>query len=173
VDTFQDWHRSQLRIYNHCRVLSEDRKNEYLEELARFLGVAVPDQTRGDFLPLTWDQIGEMSANGIDFGSHSCTHPILSRLTQEQLRHEVVASKTEIEARLDKAVELFCYPNGTLEDFNDSVIGMLKRNGYSAAVTAVPGINRRKNQDPFFLRRRTIAGDDQVDIMVRLNPLCG
>lgn len=168
VDTFPNWHKSQLKIFNYCSRISDEQKNDLLNELALYLKVNVPDQTVGDFQPLTWEQIKEMNANGIHFGSHTCSHPILSRLTIEKLKYEIVQSKREIEKRLDTTVDLFCYPNGCLEDFTATTIDMLRGASYSAAVTTVPGYNVIKGQNPFLLKRISIPYYNEKDIFVRL-----
>lgn len=168
VDTFPNWHKSQLKIFNYCSRISDEQKNDLLNELALYLKVNVPDQTAGDFQPLTWEQIKEMNSNGIDFGSHTCSHPILSRLSTEKMKHEIVQSKREIEKRLDTAVDLFCYPNGCLEDFTAATIDMLREASYSAAVTTVPGYNMIKGQDPFLLKRISIPYNNEKDVAVGL-----
>ncbi len=59
-----------------------------------------------------WDEIVEMSRDGIDFGAHTVNHPNLLELTQEQAEDEMIDSKKEIEARLGKNIMCFAYPYG-------------------------------------------------------------
>jgi peptidoglycan/xylan/chitin deacetylase (PgdA/CDA1 family) len=61
---------------------------------------------------LSWEEIREMSAYGIHFGSHSCTHPYLTRISEEELKTELLNSKSTIEARVNKPVTFFCHPYG-------------------------------------------------------------
>lgn len=57
-------------------------------------------------------QIREMAAAGVEFGSHTCSHPeTLVALDDRQLRFEVETSRHAIEALLDRPVELFAYPH--------------------------------------------------------------
>ena len=164
VETFEGWHKTQLKIFNYCRRISEDEKNEAIRRLSFDLRVSVPKQTTDEFLPLTWDQIREMSGNGIDFGSHSCSHPIMSRLTRTQLVYEVLNSKREIEERTGKEVNTFCYPNGGRDDFNDEIIEILRKASYRAAVTTISGANRLDEKDPYRLKRKTIKGDVEYEM---------
>ena len=63
--------------------------------------------------PLTWEQTAEMAASGlVEIGSHTCTHPDLRRLPESELRHELGDSKRQLEDRLGRPVESFCYPRG-------------------------------------------------------------
>lgn len=63
--------------------------------------------------PLTWEQVAEMASSElVEIGSHTCTHPDLRRLSVSQLRRELVDSRRELEDRLGRPVESFCYPRG-------------------------------------------------------------
>lgn len=59
---------------------------------------------------MTWQQAQEMVRDGIQFGSHSHTHPDLTRLSDQQLDHELQASRQAIESQLRIEVDLFSYP---------------------------------------------------------------
>ena len=47
---------------------------------------------------LTWSQVRELRKAGIEFGSHTVTHPQLHSVSTEQMRTEVGRSKDEIES---------------------------------------------------------------------------
>jgi peptidoglycan/xylan/chitin deacetylase (PgdA/CDA1 family) len=62
---------------------------------------------------LGWNQIGEMSEHGIEFGAHSATHPDLTKLSSEQLfADEIVATRELIEQRTGRKQQAFAYPYG-------------------------------------------------------------
>ncbi len=168
VSNFANWHKTQLRIFNHCATLPNREKDTLLNTLAEELRVDVPEKTQGDFLPLTWDQIREMNANGIDFGSHTCSHPILSRCTKEELEHEIRTSKATIDKMVDKDTVFFCYPNGGSADFNQRAVNILRDSGFVAAVTTIAGRNNVKKQDPFRLRRVSISGESSYKMLYQL-----
>ena len=69
-------HNAQLDIFSYCKRLTVAEINYLLEQLAKALDVIVPPLTSIEYQPLTWPQIQEMQSNNIDFGSHTCTHPI-------------------------------------------------------------------------------------------------
>ena len=64
---------------------------------------------------LDWNRIVEMKNHGVIFGSHSKTHPFLSKLSDAETAHEIKGSKDAIEERLDMPVQFFCYPS---RDYN-------------------------------------------------------
>jgi peptidoglycan/xylan/chitin deacetylase (PgdA/CDA1 family) len=80
---------------------------------------------------LTYKQVHEMAAYGIEFGSHTCTHPELTKLSVKQYSEEIVRSRQDLQARLGCQVVSFCYPRGKL---NTDVIRMVEQAGYRCAV---------------------------------------
>lgn len=80
---------------------------------------------------LTWEQVAEMVDYGIEMGSHTCTHPELTKVTAEQCLTEMTRSRQDLGARLGREIVSFCYPRG---DLNRSVIQMAEKAGYSGAV---------------------------------------
>ena len=80
-------------------------------------------------------QVREMHAAGIDFGSHTCSHPDdLTLLTEPALSHELVDSKRALESLLDAPCYDFCYPHGKQ---NASVEAAVEKAGYLLACGAV------------------------------------
>lgn len=101
---------------------------------------------------LTWDMIKEMAAGNITFGSHTLSHPILSKETIERVQAELRGSKDVLERTLARRITSFAYPNGAADDFNAEVVAEVKRAGYRHACTTLPGINDPAS-DPLLLRR--------------------
>ena len=58
---------------------------------------ATARMSQTDFL--AWDQIREMSRNGISFGSHTMGHLSLTRLTRREVQHQLERSRATIEDR--------------------------------------------------------------------------
>lgn len=108
---------------------------------------------------LTWDQVLEMSENGISIGSHTLTHPWLTEVTVEKARYEIVESKARLEERLGRPVRLFAYPGGRIRDFNHDIKTIVAESGYSGACIGLNGTNGR-DTDPYLLRRTKIEVDD-------------
>ena len=115
---------------------------------------------------LTWEQVYAMAAYGIEFGSHSCTHPErLTNLPAEQCWDEIARSRADLEVKLGRRVVSFCYPRG---DVNTEIVQMVDKAGYDCAVVTPPraGIAlcrytmRRVgiyyNTSPIFLRLQTL-----------------
>ncbi len=98
---------------------------------------------------LSWDKIKEMADYGIDFQSHTHTHPSLPKLDTQKIKEEILTSKEIIEEKLKKKVDFLCYPYG---HFNSQVKQILEENGYRGAVTTKRGVVKEAD-DPYYLKR--------------------
>ncbi len=88
------------------------------------------------FYPLRWEQVQQMAEAGIEFGSHSCSHPkALTQLTAEGRWAEIAGSRAILEQRLGRGVSSFCYPRG---DLDPQVVQMVEAAGYACAVVTPP-----------------------------------
>ena len=85
---------------------------------------------------MTWDELREMSANGIDIESHTATHNSLTDLTDEQLKRELEESKKKLESELKTEINFLAYPTGA---YNLHIAGLVKDAGYKAAFTVKYG----------------------------------
>jgi len=134
-------------ITERLKKLSDQRKNLLIEKLHHISGVEIPAGL-GRELILTWDEVREMSNNGIIFGAHSVNHPVLTNLPLERAKWEIIHSKKDIEEKLGKEVTAFSYPNG---DFGPELVKFIKGSGFSCAVTAGSSKLVASKDDPYEL----------------------
>jgi peptidoglycan/xylan/chitin deacetylase (PgdA/CDA1 family) len=108
-------------------------------------------------LHLDWDEIATLAREpGISIGSHTLTHPYLTRLDHRAAEREVAGSRDEIAEHIGKAVDFFCYPSG---DVTARERALAAAAGYRAAVSVCPGGNRDA-RDRFALRRTEVTERD-------------
>jgi peptidoglycan/xylan/chitin deacetylase (PgdA/CDA1 family) len=131
-----------------------DQQVAALETVCGRPGITAAESIRYDFL--NWDQVRAMSAVGIEFGSHTVSHPILATLPSAELESELRNSKHAIEAELGIECYAFAYPNGKTADFGDREAAILRRLGYRCALSLNGGLNKPA-ADPFRLERVNIS----------------
>jgi peptidoglycan/xylan/chitin deacetylase (PgdA/CDA1 family) len=139
-------------VLNFMWTLSEDAREDAMRALLQEL--EVEDHHCTDELMLRWEDIQVMAEHDITFGSHTVTHPILSRLPLCRARAEIQESKETIQGSLKRAVRHFAYPVGRCEHFSNAIKGTLREAGYVSAVTTIPGSNH-KGCDLYELHRST------------------
>ena len=132
--------------------LPDDEKNLAIEELVRRAGLDAPLEL-GREIVLSWDEVREMARNGISFGAHTEHHPILTRLSPDEARREIVQSQRRIQEKLDVPVNTFAYPNGWPKDYNEEIKSVLKENRFICAVAYAPSRLVHQGTDPFDLGR--------------------
>jgi peptidoglycan/xylan/chitin deacetylase (PgdA/CDA1 family) len=151
------------RWLDSLKKLPDTEKWAAVEKLPQVLDVSPPTDGFAH-LHLTWDQVRQMVAAGVDMGAHTQSHPILTRINLEQARAEVAGSKARIEAEINQPVTAFAYPNGQPSDFNPTLQAMLPQVGIRAAFTLVPGPTRptEARQAPMAIRRILISYKDSL-----------
>jgi peptidoglycan/xylan/chitin deacetylase (PgdA/CDA1 family) len=87
---------------------------------------------------LSLNQIRELHRHGVGFGSHTLTHPALTRLSDHELRREVEDSKAQLEDLLGSEISCFAYPYGDLDQRVRSAVGQA---GYRFAFSTKAGLN--------------------------------
>lgn len=105
---------------------------------------------------VTWDEVRDMSAAGIAFGSHSVSHRLLPALSKEEIRQEAVESWETLSRQSIQTVRVFCYPNG---DWSDEVKECVQAAGYRAATTTQFGYESATPTNRFGLKRINVHHD--------------
>jgi len=152
LTSLEDKLSAQREVLNWLWALNDDERFFWIDRLNSELGVC--DRKETPNLMLNWDEIKIMQQHIVTFGSHTMTHPILSRISIERIKTEIQCSKKTIEEHLKVPVRTFAYPVGRNQDFNEDAKILLQEAGYICAVTTIPGTNE-SGQDPFELRRAT------------------
>lgn len=126
-----------------CKSVAEEVKAAALTHLATEAGVALPPQAPIEYAPMSWDDVRRCESRGMSFGSHTVTHPVLSRTSDEQSEFEIAESWRRLEAEATTPMPVFCYPNGQPGDYGDREFRTLARLGMHAAVVGTPGYVHR------------------------------
>lgn len=104
-----------------------------------------------DFPPsrlLAWQEIKELRDYGIEFGSHTRTHPDLTKISNSEATRETVESKAAIENALGTKVTTFAYPFGK---FNIAVRACAEKNFAAACST---NLGKMQGTSDFFSLER-------------------
>lgn len=147
-----------------CKFLKDFSASERLEQInsfAKSLQVLLPEVPTKKYAPLSWSEIKEMSKNNIEFGAHTCTHEILSKLKREDAYYELSQSKKRIEEEYQVSIKAFAYPNGQPGDFTDDTRKLVKECGYQLAFTTIAGSNDVRT-DKLLIKR--ISPGDKLGI---------
>jgi peptidoglycan/xylan/chitin deacetylase (PgdA/CDA1 family) len=155
---------SQRQILKHLWSLDAEARELATAELSHRLGT---DETKTNTLMLSWEEVSEMSREGIQFGAHTVSHPVLSTLAPEEARQEICGSKRAIEAALHTTVTQFAYPVGRSVDFTAATKRIVQEAGLSCALTMIFG-NNPPGTDSYEIRRIAPWNEDGDAFGLRL-----
>lgn len=116
---------------------------------------------------MTWDEIRELKGKGIQFGSHTVTHPKLRDIQLQDVKHELELSKAHLDRQLSDSIRIFCYPYGFPEEdktFTRQLKKFLIDAGYHCATGTRIG-TLTKGDDPYFIRRIPINSCDDLTLL--------
>lgn len=116
---------------------------------------------------LNWDEVRELHSKGIEFGSHTVTHPQLKTLNKKQIEYEVRKSKEDIEDNLGKSIDSFSYPYKFPEEdkkFTMYLRDILNKYGYKNGVSTILGMAKNGN-NKFFLKRIPMNSCDDISLL--------
>lgn len=147
------WH----LLGDYCLTLGSAERLEFIANFAQAANVTLPDAPVTPFTAVTWEQLSEMQQQGLNIGSHTVTHPILSLLSDAEIKHELQASADNIQTKLGQAPKGICYPNGRMSDINDAVLTQAKALGYEYGLLAQ---NMPINKDDLYLIGRLASHSD-------------
>ena len=153
LDTQEQKLQASILIVDALTAMENTERLKLIGLIPNLLGVELPASPPPEVSPLRWSEVREMRRAGVEFGAHTKTHPILSRIFDaDAIREEIEGSKLRIENQLGEPVLHFSYPNGKVADINKQVVDAAKRAGFRTAVTSERGLDVA-DADPFLLRR--------------------
>ena len=124
------------------------------------------DSVYGEEIPLLgWDDIRQLQGEGVEFGSHTASHPYLTALSAEGIVREGARSRAILGRKLGKMVKAFAYPYGDVDQVVQHLIGAC---GYTIGLTYHGELS--SYHDPLLaLPRLAVFGTDSLqDFIAKL-----
>jgi peptidoglycan/xylan/chitin deacetylase (PgdA/CDA1 family) len=122
-----------------AKTMPDDDRRRAVEEILEALGG--PNESGFKNLMLSWDDVHALAGMGFSIGAHTVSHPILSRVSAQRARMEIVGSRTMIESACGVAPKAFAYPNGRPADYTGAIVQAVREAGFTCAVTTRGGVN--------------------------------
>ena len=99
-------------------------------------------QKENSQLFMSWPQIKDMAENGMEIGSHTLSHRILSRLSKEDQNNEIFISKEILENKLNRTINTIAYPVGRYNCYNELSYELVEKAKYDLAFNNEPGFHQ-------------------------------
>ena len=156
-DSWTDRTASLRQLHSFLKDLPNAVRLKILDTWANRYSTELRHGALGHSRPISWPQVIEMAASGIEFGSHTVSHPNLTRITDEDLNYELAESKHMLEFHLQQPIDTIAYPIGTQSAFNIKVLNAVREHKFKLGLTYVSGANAIPIQNPLKLRRHGIG----------------
>jgi peptidoglycan/xylan/chitin deacetylase (PgdA/CDA1 family) len=153
IATLQQKNEAFSEVVHHLKTFSQEKRAHFIGSLKKQLNVKT---MAGDRMHLSWKEISEMTVNGIMVGPHTASHPLLKSEEMDTVVSEISKSKSVLEKMTGKKIDVFCYPNGRLEDISEEIKAVLRLCGIRFAFTTIPG-SVSKNTDSLLIPRLCVS----------------
>jgi peptidoglycan/xylan/chitin deacetylase (PgdA/CDA1 family) len=155
--------------YNAIDFLKSKKETATLFVITKYVGKDVHwdyYSTKQKCTHLSWEQLREISSEGIELGSHSHSHQDLKSLRENEIWNELEYSKKLLEDKIGDPIHFISYPFGR---FDKRIMNICKKIGYWGAVT----MNPIPNNNPFSMPRSSVYLSDnlyQFKLKLKKNP---
>jgi len=106
---------------------------------------------------LSWNEVRKMHEEGMEFGSHTCSHVNLLQISPTQAEQEILEAYLRFEQKVSYPPLFFCYPYGA---FDPGIKALVEKAGFRGAV--VTPSRYIEKEDFFALFRVGIYGHDNL-----------
>jgi len=148
--------RAVLKLVKRRELIPMDEQVSEIYEVCRPNGAAID---AGHKLFIGRDQLREMRRAGMDIGSHTHTHRILSHLDSDLQSSELAQSKAIIEEIIEEPVLAVAYPVGSPTAYSSQTCDIAKSLGYRIGFSYRDCPNRLPIANIFEVHRLSVSGD--------------
>ncbi len=103
---------------------------------------------------LSWTRLLKLSLEGVAVCAHTRTHPLMTRLSPEEVRWEIRGAQEDLSRELGVVLPVFAYPSGA---HDPTIADILREEKFSLAFTTLDGHNDIRSADLLRLRRTNIT----------------
>lgn len=162
--TLGDRKRAIYLLENHLKYLPLASREDFLLQMESLAKISYRD------LPvMSEEELRTIHGRGFGIGAHTVNHPILSQCSAKDAENEIAGSREVIEGIISARVTAFAYPNGRPGiDFNQAHVDMVKRAGYSIAVTTHWGAASSSSILPLQVPRFTPWGPSKSRMAIQV-----
>ena len=107
------------------------------------------DSLDSDEIVMSAERIATLPSSLVTLGSHTNTHPHLSRMDRDHARREIEGSRSKLQELAAHDIRLFAFPYG---DYDASVVELCRNAGYDYVFTTTPHVVDTTSSD--FVRGR-------------------
>ena len=141
-------------VRTFLKSLPHDRVEPSVAELEDELGFTSEDRPEPSGRSLDWPALRELERAGLALGSHTRTHPLLTRVDDRVLADEIGGGVEDLAREVGSELPAFAYPSG---EVRDAAVASLRGAGIRIAFTTERGVNDLRDGRWLRLRRINVG----------------
>lgn len=151
-------------VIKNIKYLEPELRLQRVSEICQALGnPSLPND-----LMMTREQLIQLSEAGVEIGSHTVSHPVLTAIDDQSVFNELRDNTYDLQEIIQKPVRYFAYPNGIPgKDFNETHKKIVRDFGFEGALTTEWGVSDSKT-DRWALPRFTPWDQTPTKFSVRM-----
>jgi len=150
LQTDQDRISSALTLRNYVKSLSHPEAMAWIDDVC----LKLTNEDCVTTAPMNWQDLRQLSDQGVTIGAHSRTHPLLTKITRQQVHDEISGAQQDIESMMGKVLPIFCYPAGAS---NPEICDIARNAGIELGFGSRLGHNNLNSCNPLCLERINIT----------------
>ncbi len=119
-----------------------------------------------ELIPMSWDELRGLAADGWEIGSHTHSHPRLTLIDDDHLAAELAISKRECEHQIGTPCRSIAYPYGANDE---RVVAAARVAGYEVAAT-LPGQTPGRPEPHIYPRLGIYRIDGRRRFRLKISP---
>jgi peptidoglycan/xylan/chitin deacetylase (PgdA/CDA1 family) len=142
--------RAMRRLRDYIKRLDHESAMNLTEEICTQQRVSPPPPS-----VLGWSSLRTLAQEGVTLAPHTQTHPLLTQVSVETVRQEVVGSREDLKREIGDVMPVLAYPGGA---HNPAVVEMLRQEEFELAFSVQRGVNQLNSSNPLTLKRINVGG---------------
>lgn len=114
---------------------------------------------------MTAEELISLPENLADVGSHTRTHPRLTKLSDAAVRSELEDSRADLERQLSRPIDLLAFPYG---DRDERIVELCREAGYRRVFHIDPGVTSLRPDDYVTPRVPVSASDSILEFRLKV-----
>ena len=138
------------RLRSYVKSLPHHDAMAWVNSFSEQLGVSpLPDNDI-----LGWNTLRALAQDGVTLAPHTRTHPMLNRLSLDEVSEEITQSRKDLEQEIGEVLPVFAYPSGGV---SDDVMRRVEAAGFRLAFTTQRGVNDLTKQHRLRIKRINVG----------------
>lgn len=152
------------KLIPYLKTLTDQQRKRIIDKIVQTFS----DVTMPRFM-MSWDDLKKLSKEGHYIGSHTVSHPLLDKITDEnEIRAELLDSGNAIKKHIGYFPITIAYPIGS---YNANIIRICKESGYEIGLATKQDVYNPDRDDIFEIPRIELPNEPWWKTLMRITNL--